>query len=107
MEGTKETKDVIEFLCALVNAIADASADGKVTLGEAAALLPVLYKLPAAIDGIDAIPDEASDFTQDELDELSELIKEELDLPNDRVEAAVEQLVDMAVKLYALVKTKE
>jgi hypothetical protein len=106
MEGTKETKDVVRFLCALISTVADAMKDGKVSLSEATSLIPVLMKLPAAIDGIDEIPDEASDFTMEEIEEIKEVIVEDLDLPDDQVEAAVEHLLEMAVKLYALVKMK-
>jgi hypothetical protein len=107
MAGIQESKDVIKFVCSLVSAIAEASRDGKPTLSDAVQLLPVLKKLPAAVENISLIPEEASDYDAEELRELSDLVKEELDLPNDRVEAAVEQVIDMVVKLYALVKIKE
>lgn len=107
MAGVQESKDVIKFVCALTNAIAEACRDGKPTLSDGIQLLPVLKRLPAALEDIHLIPEEASDYDVEELAELSALVKEELDLPNDKVEAAVEQVLDMVVKLYALVKAKE
>jgi len=107
MAGIQESKDVIKFVCSLVSALAEAGRDGKPTLSDALQLLPVLKKLPAAVENISLIPEEASDYDAEELQELSNLVKEELDLPNDKVEAAVEQVLDMVVKLYALVKAKE
>lgn len=104
MAEVKELKEVLGFVCALANGIGEAAKDGKVSLGDATQLIPLLYKLPAAVDGMSEIPAEAKDLSQDEVDELAKYIKEELDLPQDKVEMAVEEGLDIALKLYALVQ---
>lgn len=103
MSGIKELGEVVKFICAVSNAIGEAAKDGEISLGDAAHLVPLLYRLPSAVDGMADIPEEAKDLSQDELDELVKMVKDELDLPNDKVETAVESALEIAVQIYALV----
>ena len=103
MSGIKEISEVVKFVCALGNAIGEAAKDGQVSLGDAAGLIPLLYKLPSAVDGIDQIPAEVKDLSEDEMAELAQLVKDELDLPQDKIEGAIEDAVGIAIQLYALV----
>jgi len=102
MSGTKELGEAVKFMCALASAVSDAAADGKATLADAARLAPVLYKLPSALDGLSEAIEEAKDLSAEELDELSKMIKDELDLEDDNLEAVCEEAVDCCLKLYSL-----
>jgi hypothetical protein len=102
MSGTKELGEAVKFMCALASAVSDAAADGKPTLADAARLAPVLYKLPSALDGLSEAIEEAKDLSAEELDELSKMIKDELDLEDDNLEAICEEAVDCCLKLYSL-----
>lgn len=104
MAGIKELSDVVKFVCSLVSAVADAAEDGKATVGDVTHLMPVLYNLPSAVDGFDMALEEVKDLTEDELQDLSVLIKKHLELPDEKVEEAVEELVDICLKLYSVVK---
>lgn len=104
MAGTKELGEAVKFVCALASGIADAVADGKATLGDAAHLVPVLYQLPSALDGLDLAVEEAKDLSADELAELSQVIKDTLDFEDDELEETCEEAVDCVLKLYALVQ---
>ena len=104
MAEVKELKEAIGFMCALANGIGEAAKDGEATLGDAAHLVPLLYKLPGAVDGMGKIDDEAADLSQDEIDELVKYVKDELDLPQDKVEMAVEEALVLVVQLYSLVR---
>lgn len=103
-KATKEIGEVLKFVCALANCIGEAAKDGEVSLGDAAHLIPLLYKLPAAVEGISEIPAEASDMSGDEIAALVAMIKDELDLPQDKIEMAVEEGLDLSLRLYALVQ---
>jgi hypothetical protein len=103
MAGIKELSDVVKFVGTLVSSVAEAAADGKGTIGDVAHVVPVLYSLPSAIDGLDEAVVEAKDLSADELSELAVVVKDALDLPDDKVESAVEELVDIALKLYGVV----
>jgi hypothetical protein len=102
MAKTKELKDVLSFLCALANTIAEVSEDGKLSKTEALSLLPLLYKVPSAIEGIGEIPDEIADFSQEDIEELAQFVKDELNLPQDKIEIAIEDGIDLCLRLYAL-----
>lgn len=102
MAGIKELSEAVSFMCSLASAISDAAADGKVTVADAVKLMPVLYKLPSALDGLDEVVNEAKDLSSEELAELSALVKEQLDLEDDELEAVCEEAVDCVLKLYSL-----
>lgn len=103
-KSTKELGEVVKFVCAVANAIGEAVKDGEGTVGDAIHLMPLLYKLPAAIDGCAEIPAELADLSQGEIDQLAAFVKDELDLPQKKVEAAIEDAIDISVKIYGLVK---
>lgn len=100
MSAAKELSEVVKFVCAVANAVAEAAADGSVTLGDAAHLVPLLYKLPAAVDGLDTIS--LSDLSLDDMAAINQEVKDTLDLPNDKVELAVEMGLDIAMQLLKL-----
>lgn len=103
-KGTKELGEMLKFVCALADGIGEAAKDGSVTLGDAAHLIPLLYKLPSAADGIAEIPAEVADLSQDEVAALVAMIKDELDLPQDKLEMAIEDALEIGIKIYALVQ---
>lgn len=103
MAGIKEISEVVKFICAVANTIGEAAKDGEVSVGDAAHLIPLLYKLPSAVDGIAEIANEARDLSQDELDQIAAMVKDELDLPQDKVESAIEDALSIGVQIYALV----
>jgi hypothetical protein len=103
-KGTKELGEMLKFVCALADGIGEAAKDGSVTLGDAAHLIPRLYKLPSAADGIAEIPAEVADLSQDEVAALVAMIKDELDLPQDKLEMAIEDALEIGIKIYALVQ---
>lgn len=98
----KELKEALKFICALANTIGEVAKDGEISLGDATHLIPLMYKLPSAVDGIAEIPAEVKELSSEDLAELAQLVKDELDLPQDKVEMAVEDGIDIALKLYAL-----
>lgn len=104
MSGTKELGEAVKFVCSLANAISAAAADGKPTLSDAQYLVPVLYQVPSALDGLDLAVDEAKDLSTEELAELSQVVKDTLDFDNDHLEEICEEAVDTVLKLYALVQ---
>jgi len=102
MAKAKELKDVLSFMCSLANAIGEASDDGKISRGEALGMLPLLYNIPSVIDGISEIPSEVSELGQEDVEELAQMVKDELNLPQDKIEEAIEDGIDLCLRLYAL-----
>lgn len=102
MSSVKELLECVEFVCALANAVGESAEDGKISLGDAAHLVPLLYKLPSAIEGLSEVS--FADLSLADLEELSAKVKDSLDLPADKVEFAIEEALDISLKLYALVQ---
>ena len=102
MAKAKELKELLSFMCSLANAIGEASDDGKISRGEVIGMLPLLYNVPSAFDGITEIPSEVADLSQEDIEELAQMVKDELDLPQDKIESAIEDGIDLCLKLYAL-----
>lgn len=103
-KGIKELSEAVKFVCALANGIGEAAKDGQVSLGDAAHLVPLLYKLPSAADGLAEIPLEVSDLSQDEMTQIAAMVKDELDLPQKKIEMAVEEAIQISLSIYALVQ---
>lgn len=103
-KGTKELGEILKFICALANTLGEASKDDELSASDAAKLIPLMYKIPGAIEGISEIPSEVADISEDEIEKLVSMIKDELDLPQDKIEHAIEDSIEICVKLYALVQ---
>lgn len=102
MAKAKELKEVLSFICSLANSIGDVAEDGKMNLADATHLVPLLYKLPSAVDGMAEIPSEVSELSQEDVEELVKMVKDELDIPQDKIEDAIEDGIDLCLRLYAL-----
>jgi hypothetical protein len=104
MSDVKELSEVIEFVAELASALGKAAEDGKPTLSDAIYLAPLVYKLPSALDGAGKIPEEAANLDKEKMDALAEQFKEKLKLPQEKLEMAIEESLDIALRLYALVQ---
>lgn len=102
MAKAKELKEALSFICSLANSIGEIAEDGKMNLADATHLIPLLYKLPSAVDGMSEIPAEVAELSQEDIEELAQMVKDELDIPQDKIEAAIEDGIDLCLRLYAL-----
>ena len=93
MAGIKELKDVVKAAVSIGEALADG-----IQIGDLAALLD----LPAAIDGISEVPAELEDLDPTERQELNDFIKSEFDIPDDELEAFIEDAITWAFATYEL-----
>lgn len=94
--GVKESKEFFDLGFALVNAGKGVLADGKVSIGDIAYVIPVLPAMEAGLVGLSIVPKELG-----ELDEADE--KELLDYAKAKLPQAVSD-EKLRVKVYAYVK---
>lgn len=100
--SVKESKEVVQFMVAMVKASADVLADGKVNVSDMFAMFEGLRRAPAAVEGVNLVPQEFMDMTEVEKGELlAEVAK--LDLPDDVAEQWAERVLKTAVVVAALV----
>lgn len=101
MADIKETKEALEFALALGTNLDKAIQDG-VQWTDVFTLIPVMTKLPTAIDGVNAIPAEIKDLSAEEKQELYDVV-ESLDLESAASEKLIEQGLKIALEIYRMV----
>jgi hypothetical protein len=94
MAGISELKDVVKFGIGVGEALADG-----VQLSDLGALL----ELPNAISGISSVPEELSDLDDEERIELINYIRDEFDLPDEKVEEFVEDSLALVIAIHKLI----
>lgn len=100
MYGIEETKDVVKFLCKTTNAVLDSlKDDGKITVGDFPKFGGVAMSMFPAFSGINEVPKELAELSEDEITELVELVKTELEL-----DESVEQVISKALNVAAEIK---
>lgn len=103
--GIKETKEVLYFIFSFSKAFQESMADGDFDWYDAKNFVEPLRALGDAIDDIyDVIP-EVQDLSAEEMQELSEYIKENFDIEDDDLEASIEKAIDTGVELMKLFQT--
>lgn len=101
--GIENLKKVVQFGAKLGEGVANILQDGKVELGEAAALLPTLMEVPGILANKDKIKQEAADLSDDERAELKEVFATEFDPADDSLENKVEKSINAAVAVLDLI----
>ena len=91
MSGIQETKEVLSAAAAMGNGYSQAIADGKIGIGDIGFLITALVKLPAALSGIDKVPEELQDLDDSEKQELIDHVKNELNIDDNKAEKFVER----------------
>ena len=93
--GMEQTEDVVVFILDVTKALSD---------GFQWADIVALKGLPAAIAGIDLVPDELEDMDPDEKAKLLALVQDKFDIPDDQVEDFVEKAFAWILDTYELVE---
>jgi hypothetical protein len=103
MPGIEQTKDVVKFVVALGVGAAKSYEDKKLSFMDLANFLGAVTAFPAAISGISEVPAELADMDATERQELVDYIKEEFDIPQDALEARVEEALGICSSIYDFV----
>ena len=104
MPGITETKDVLKFVISIGQALYKAFEDGKFTWGDYIHFLPTIGTLFPALSGIEQVPEELRDLSDEEFTELVEYFKSEFNIPDKIVEEIVELSIDTAANLFEIIK---
>ena len=112
MADYKDLKEALDFALSTAMVVDNNLQDG-FQWTDVFSLVPVLSKLPVAVEGIENVPDELEAMQNDEEGraELIAYVKDLYDIDDDHAEALVEQGVRAGVELGILVtlirKSKE
>ena len=103
MYGITETKDVVVFLCKSTNAVVESlKDDGKVTIGDFPKFGGVAMSVFPAFSGINEVPKELAELSEDEVTELVTLVKDELEL-DENVEEVIAKALTIASEIKDLI----
>ncbi len=97
--GISNLKLFIAFTLGLQQEIREASKDG-FTFMDSLGLVDNISQLPALISNAANIHQEVIDLDEEERAELNFHIQERFDIPNDRIEAAVEESIDFGFQTW-------
>ena len=86
-----DLQELIDLGLYLGMGFAKATEDGKWTFTDAVHFIPAVTKIPKAIDGIGNVMPQLLDLDAEELAALHEHVKAEFDLPDDKLELAIEK----------------
>ena len=102
--GFKETKEVIDLAIALGSGIAKSLEDDKITFEDLPNFWAVIFAVMPAFEGLDQVAIEFQLATEEETAELKAYIKEQLDLPDDKLEEFIEDAFAVVIDIWMLVK---
>lgn len=103
MEGIKETKEVLDFVLALGNALGKAYEDGELKLADALHFVPILSKAGPAFGDISKIAAELKDLSDEERQALTAYAKASFDIPDDKLESSLEMALEVGFYLAKLI----
>jgi len=93
--STKETIEFLDFAFDVADAVqASLADDGKITLKDAPKFLNSIWKMPAAIGGMQDIPKELADLEPAERAEILAFAKRRFSLPDEELEVLIEQTLE-------------
>ena len=104
MAGIKETKEMLGFILALSNALAQSMEDnGKLDLADVLKFLPALNSASVAMEDSGKIMAELKDLDEAEVIELNRFVAANFDIADDAREAAIENGVAAAMLLAQVI----
>ena len=105
--GIEQTKELLDFIFSLAEAIKKSTADGEFTWSDGLNFIDPLKKIAPAIDDIDEVIPEVMDLDASEWSELVDYVTERFDLDvssddDSDVESRVEEALNAGVELRRL-----
>lgn len=101
MPGTTELKELLTFAFRLAKAVDDSLEDGKVNFVlDAPKFIASIMAAPKAFAGMNLVLLELEDLDETEHAELMAWVKAEFDLRDDKLEASIEDAVNLALHVY-------
>lgn len=107
--GIQQTKELLDFIFSLAEAIKKSASDGKFSWSDGLNFIDPLKKIAPAIDDIESVIPEVMDLDSSEWNELVDYIQERFDLvttstdgEEDDIETKIEEALNAGVELLRL-----
>lgn len=99
----KETKEVLDFVISLGNALGESMKDGVVDYSDVMNFWEPISKISYAVEGSSDILGEVSDLTLDQMDDLVSHVKDNFDIPQDNIEEIIEESLTIGLSILSLI----
>ena len=103
MSNLKETKEVLDFVISLGNALGESLEDGEISYSDIMNFWEPISSIADAIEGASEIPSEIAELSQEELADLVEYSKNKFDIPQESVEEIIEDSLSIGLLIIALI----
>jgi hypothetical protein len=100
----KETIELLDFMFDLGDATQAALADKKITWTDGPLFLSVAFKAPKALGGIESVPRELSEMSDQTREEVLSFTRRRFDLPDTDLEILIEETLAQCIDTFQLVK---
>ena len=100
----KNTGELLSLVACLGSAVGNSLEDGKFDASDIANFLVAIGKLPDAVEDVALVSEELTNATSEQLDELHSLFEADFDIPQDELEAAVEDHIELGLDILDLVR---
>ena len=104
MLGINESKEMVSFVCALLNGIGKTMEDGQVTWWDARHFIDAFQKATPAFNNAEEILVEIKGYSDEDRIQLTNMFAEELELSFDAAEVAIESAFIALVNLTKTVQ---
>lgn len=102
MVGIKETKELLEFIVRLAEALDRSLEDGDIGFMDMSNLVSAMLAANSAFTDISLVPAEMKDLTKEESEDLYAHVRDNLNFKSDKLEMVVENSLEIGMKVYQL-----
>jgi len=102
MFGIDNLKKIVGFACGLTKQISESLKDGW-QWTDALSFVDEISAIPGAIKSLPAVKQEIADLSEDEKADLHAYVKDEFDIPDDKVEVLIEDSIAWTMSTISLV----
>ena len=100
----KETKECLDFVISLGEALAESLSDGQLDVSDLLTLWEPISNVSEAIDGWEKLREEIANLSMDDVHHLADYVQDEFDIEDDRIEKIIEDGLDTALSLLSFIE---
>lgn len=100
--AVENTKEIVTLFCEIINCAVHVNKDGSVSLDDIPAIWDVVVAIGPAFEGMNSIPKEISDLDLEELEEITDHVKQQIKTDDEATKAIIAKSLKAASALYDL-----
>lgn len=101
--GIKATKEMVEFLVAVVQGVVDSFADGRLDIWDVPRFFKAIGKAIPAIQHVGELCKELRDLSPEEIEEIKPLVRLDLKLPLPMADTLLKQVINATIETLKII----